>query len=102
MDSLLDDPCYDCFAQQTPRARELQIAPMPDESIIATDLKESQGESVSISDPSKRKRQRQRFNPTDREKVKRVRRIGACLRCRMYKEKVFLTTSLRRCLRKVV
>ena len=46
---------------------------------------------VPASQPRKR---RQCFDPIRKEKVKQVRRLGACLRCRIYKEPVSSTLDL--------
>lgn len=48
----------------------------------------SEAELFEESPPKDLKRKRQRFGSVEREQVKQVRRQGACLRCRIYKEKV--------------
>lgn len=43
---------------------------------------------VPLSSPIAKKRKRRRLSDSTKEKVKSVRRAGACLRCRVYKEPV--------------
>ena len=54
--------------------------------IVLDDI--AQSEELRLSAVNKRKKTRQSFDSSKKRKVKQVRRLGACLRCRLYKEPV--------------
>ena len=55
---------------------------------VAESCHQSSNDDVQAVTIKKRKKTRQCFEPDKKKKVKAVRRLGACLRCRIYKEPV--------------
>ena len=49
---------------------------------------------VSSGGPSSTKKRRRQFSPEDREKIKGVRRLGACMRCRIMRLRVSFSLTL--------
>ncbi len=64
-----------------------KLAPAAEAQFMTRQQRTTNDEHLLVPVTGPRKR-RQCFDPLKREKVKQVRRLGACLRCRMYKEPV--------------
>ena len=58
------------------------------EAQFMTRQKQAMNNEHLVGPATKPRQKRQCFDPLKREKVKQVRRLGACLRCRIYKEPV--------------
>ena len=52
-------------------------------SHITNSTNSFEGDRVSSGGPSSTKKRRRQFSPEDREKTKNIRRLGACMRCRI-------------------
>ena len=64
-----------------------RLAPAAEAQFMASQNRNFNKDQLLVPATEPRKR-RQCFGPLKREKVKQVRRLGACLRCRIYKEPV--------------
>ena len=64
-----------------------KLAPAAEAQFMTHQERTMNNEQLSVP-ATKPRRIRQRFEPSKKEKVKEVRRLGACLRCRVYKEPV--------------
>ena len=64
-----------------------KLAPAAEAQFMTHQERPTNNEQCSVPG-TKPRRIRQRFEPLKREKIKEVRRLGACLRCRIYKEPV--------------
>ena len=64
-----------------------RLAPAAEAQFVANQNRDLNDNHLLVPANKPRKR-RQCFDPFKREKVKQVRRLGACLRCRIYKEPV--------------
>ena len=70
-----------------------KLAPAAQAQFMTQQQRTTNNEHLLVPATQPRKR-RQCFDPMKREKVKQVRRLGACLRCRIYKEPVSSTLDL--------
>ena len=64
-----------------------KLAPAAEAQFMIRQNPTSNNDQLLVPATEQRKR-RQCFDPLKREKVKQVRRLGACIRCRVYKEPV--------------
>ena len=89
--SLSTTPGFDDF--EKPNGSEMRyqlvrkLAPAAEAQFMTCQQRITNDEHLLVPVTGPRKR-RQCFDPLKREKVKQVRRLGACLRCRMHKEPV--------------
>ena len=78
---------------QNPNGSEMRyqlvrkLAPAAEAQFMTNQERTMNNEQLSVP-ATKPRRIRQRFEPSKKEKIKEVRRLGACLRCRIYKEPV--------------
>ena len=70
-----------------------KLAPAAEAQFITQQQRTTNSELLLVPATQPRKR-RQCFDPMKKEKVKQVRRLGACLRCKIYKEQVSSTLDL--------
>ena len=70
-----------------------KLAPAAEAQFMTQQERTMNNDQLSVP-ATKPRRIRQRFEPSKKEKIKEVRRLGACLRCRIYKEPVSLMVDL--------
>ena len=87
----LTTPDFDGFEESNGSEMSYQflwkLAPAA-EAQFMTRQKQTINDEHLVVPTTKPRQKRQCFDPLKREKVKQVRRLGACLRCRIYKEPV--------------
>ena len=75
----LNEEAFDCFATDSFLAEP---------TTWESGSREPANSLVPLSGSNEKARKRRRLSDSTREKMKSVRRVGACLRCRTYKEPV--------------
>ena len=88
---LLTFPDFDGYEKSNGSEMRYQLlrklAPAAEAQFMTLQQRTTNNERLLVPATEPRKR-RQCFDPLKKEKVKQVRRLGACLRCRIYKEPV--------------
>ena len=88
--NIIDDWTYNCFSQEGQLANEIRalvpIAPkLPTVDIGTTSSEMPPLRDSNNSPPLILQKKRKRYDEEGREKVKKLRRLGACFRCKIYK-----------------
>ena len=90
-DPLLTSPDFNGFEESKGSEMRYQLvrklAPAAEAQYMTLQQRTTNNERLLVPATEPRKRH-QCFDPLKKEKVKQVRRLGACLRCRIYKEPV--------------
>ena len=80
-----NEEAFDCFATDSFPAEP---------TTFGSGSREPANSLVPLSCSKGKTRKRRRLSDSTKEKMKSVRRVGACLRCRIYKEPVYISYTL--------